>query len=390
MASGGDRRAQRLRLLPPYLFKEIDRAREAARAHGVDIIDLGVGDPDLPTAPHIVARLQQAAENPARHRYPSYEGMLAFRQAVAGWYRTRFGVELDPEREVVALIGSKEGIAHAALAFLDPGDAALVPSPGYPVYNIGTLFAGAEPVFMPLLAANGFLPDLDAIPREGLRRARLMWLNYPNNPTGAVADLDFYRRVADFAREHDLLVCSDLAYSEMAYGGLRPPSFLQVPGAKEICIEFHSLSKTYCMTGWRIGFAVGNAEAVAALGGVKSNVDSGAFEAVQEAATLALTADQGTVERMRQTYGERAEVLYRGLTSLGLKLARPQATFYAWVEVPRGFDSASFARHLLEKAGIVCTPGNGFGAPGEGYVRFTFTVPVPRIEEAVARIKQVL
>lgn len=383
-------RAQRLEQLPPYLFKEIDRAREEARSRGLDIIDLGVGDPDLPTAPHVVARLKRAAENPARHRYPSYEGMLAFRQAVAGWYRRRFGVELDPEREVVALIGSKEGIAHAALAFVNPGDVALVPSPGYPVYNIGTLFAGGHSCFMPLLAANGFLPDLEAVPRDMLSRARLLWLNYPNNPTGAVAGLDYFRRAADFAREHDLLVCSDLAYSEMAYEGLRPPSFLEVPGAKEVCLEFHSLSKTYCMTGWRVGFAVGNAEAVAALGAVKSNVDSGVFEAVQEAAIEALTGDEAPVEQMRQVYGERARVLYEGLSGLGLRLARPQATFYAWIEVPEGFTSAGFSQHLLERAGIVTTPGNGFGAPGEGYIRMAFTVDVPRLQEAVERIGRIL
>ncbi len=259
-------RAERLNRLPPYLFKEIDRAREEARARGIDIIDLGVGDPDLPTAPNIVERLKAAAENPARHRYPSYEGMLAFREAAAEWYKRRFNVELDPKHEVVALIGSKEGIAHAPLAFVNQGDVVLVPSPGYPVYNIGTLFAGGESHFMPLLARNGFLPDLSAIPTEAARRARVIWINYPNNPTSAVAGLDFYEQVAAFAREHDLLVCSDLAYSEMAYGGLRPPSFLELPGAKDICVEFHSLSKTYCMTGWRVGFAVGNPDAIAALG----------------------------------------------------------------------------------------------------------------------------
>ncbi|MFH0809726.1 MAG: LL-diaminopimelate aminotransferase, partial [Pseudomonadota bacterium] len=345
----------------------------------------------LPTAPNIIARLQRAAENPAHHRYPSYEGMAAFRQAAADWYRRRFGVELDPAREVVALIGSKEGVAHAPLAFVNQGDVVLVPSPGYPVYNIGTLFAGGESHFMPLLAGNGFLPDLDAIPADVARRARLIWINYPNNPTGAVAGLDFYQRVADFAREHDLLVCSDLAYSEMSYGGLRPNSFLELPGAKDICLEFHSLSKTYCMTGWRVGFAVGSAEAVAALGAVKSNIDSGVFQAVQEAAIEALSGDQtSSVERMRRTYGERAEVFYAGLTRLGLKLAKPRATFYAWVEVPPGYDSAGLARHLLEKAGIVTTPGNGFGAPGEGYIRMAFTVGVERLKEAVERIGKVL
>jgi LL-diaminopimelate aminotransferase len=388
--AAGIKRAERLRRLPPYLFKEIDRARDAARARGVDIIDLGVGDPDLPTAPNIVAALKLAAENPANHRYPSYEGMLAFRKAAAAWYTSRFGVELDPEREVVALIGSKEGIAHVPLAFVEPGDVVLVPSPGYPVYSVGTLFAGGQSHFMPLLARNGFLPDLEAIPAVAARRARLIWVNYPNNPTSAVADLDFYGRVADLAREHDLLVCSDLAYSEMAYGGLRPPSFLELPGAKDICVEFHSLSKTYCMTGWRVGFAVGSAEAVAALGAVKSNIDSGVFQAVQEAAIEALTGDQAPVEDMRQTYGRRAELLYSGLTRLGLKLARPRATFYAWVEVPKGHDSTSFARHLLEKAGIVTTPGNGFGEPGEGFVRLAFTVGAARLEEAVERIGKVL
>jgi len=382
-------RAERLRQLPPYLFKEIDRAREEARAKGVDIIDLGVGDPDLPTPAHIVEALKKASENPAHHRYPSYEGMLSFREAAASWCKGRFGLDLDPKTEVVALIGSKEGIAHMPLAFVEPGDVVLVPSPGYPVYNIGTLFSGGLSHFMPLTRENGFLPDLDAIPEDVARKAKLMWINYPNNPTAAVAGLEFYKKVADFARAYGILVCSDAAYTEMAFGSELPPSFLQVPGARDLAIEFHSLSKTYRMTGWRIGFAVGNAEAVSALGGIKSNVDSGVFEAVQAAAIAALTGDQGCVAEMRREYGGRAKVLHDGLTGLGLKLAKPEATFYAWIECPKGYTSAQFSKHLLEKAGIVSTPGNGFGAPGEGYVRMALTVPVPRLEEAVERIRKV-
>jgi LL-diaminopimelate aminotransferase len=380
-------KAERLKQLAPYLFKEIDRQKEEVRAKGIDIIDLGVGDPDLPTPPHIIEASNRAASDPANHRYPSYSGMHDFNAAVAGWYQRRFGVDLNPGEEVVTLIGSKEGIAHIPLAFIDPGDVALVASPGYPVYHIGTQFAGGEPYFMDLLKENRFLPDLKAISPEIAQRAKMMFINYPNNPTAAVATKDFFESVVAFAAEYNVIVCHDAAYSEMAFDGYRPTSFLEVQGAKSIGIEFHSLSKTYNMTGWRIGFAVGCADVISALGQVKSNIDSGAFQAVQIAGITALEGDQACVEEMRQTYAERRDILVAGLRSAGFSVEKPPATFYLWVEVPQGYTSAGFASLLLTEAGIVTTPGSGFGAAGEGYVRMALTVDRERIREAVKRIE---
>jgi LL-diaminopimelate aminotransferase len=385
-----DRLARNLSKLPPYLFARIDVLKADARARGVDIIDVSIGDPDQPTFAPVVRAGKQAVGAAENHQYPSYAGKLSFREAVAQWYAGRFGVTLDPAREVLTLIGSKEGIGHIPFAFLDPGDVVLVPNPGYPVYNAATILAGGEPYMMPLLKKNDFLPDLEAIPEEVLQRAKLLFLNYPNNPTAAVADRDFYRRVVEFARRTGVIVCHDAAYSEMYYDGEKPPSFLEVEGAKEVGIEFHSLSKTYNMTGWRLGFAVGNASVIAGLGHIKANVDSGAFGAVQDAGTAALLGDQKPVERMRRLYQRRRNALYRGLRKLGLKLKKPKASFYLWCEVPAGHTSESFSTHLLEKAGVLCTPGNGFGAHGEGYVRFALTVDVPRLEEAVERIGKAL
>jgi LL-diaminopimelate aminotransferase len=382
----GFERAERLQKLPPYLFKEIDRLREEVRAKGVDIIDLGVGDPDRPTPKHVIQRLQEAASDPATHRYPAYSGMDRFRHAAAAWYERRFGVELDPAREVITLIGSKEGLAHFPLAYVNPGDVVLVPSPAYPVYHSATIMAGGEPVEMPLTKDNQFLPDLEAIAPDVLRRAKIMIINYPNNPTAAVADLDFFTRVVEFARQHDLIVVSDAAYTEIAFDGYRPPSFLQAPGAKEVGIEFHSLSKTYNMTGWRLGWACGNPELVAGLGQVKSQIDSGAFDAIQEAGIAALEGDQSFVSEMCATYQRRRDVLVEGLRKLGLEVDTPRATFYVWCPVPAGLTSAQFTMRLLEECGIVTTPGNGFGAPGEGYVRFALTVGVERLQEAVDRL----
>ncbi|MCK4485848.1 MAG: LL-diaminopimelate aminotransferase, partial [Desulfobacterales bacterium] len=381
-------KADRLKRLPPYLFKEIDRQKEQVRAKGIDIIDLGVGDPDLPTPPHIIEALKRAGSDPANHRYPSYSGMGEFNAAVAKWYKQRFDVDPDASTEVVTLIGSKEGIAHIPLAFINPGDIALVASPGYPVYHIGTQFAGGTPYFMDLLKENRFLPDLEAISPELAQKAKLMFINYPNNPTAAVATKDFFESVVAFAREHDVIVCHDAAYSEMAFDGYRPMSFLEVEGAKSVGIEFHSLSKTYNMTGWRIGFAVGCADVISALGQVKSNIDSGAFQAVQIAGITALEGDQACVEDMRQTYAERRDILVAGLRSVGLSVDKPCATFYLWVEVPEGYTSAGFASLLLTEAGIVTTPGNGFGAAGEGYVRMALTVDRERIREAVERMSR--
>ena len=381
-------KAERLRRLPPYLFQEIDRLKAELVAKGVDVINLGVGDPDLPTPDHIIRRLQTAAEDPETHQYPSYSGMNDFRVSVAGWYRRRFGVELDPLREVLTLIGSKEGLAHLPLACINQGDLALVPSPAYPVYHVATLFAGGESFFMPLQRENRFLPDLKAIPPDVARRARLMFLNYPNNPTGATAERDFYERVVEFAREYEILVCHDAAYTEMAFDGYRPMSFLEIPGAREVGIEFHSLSKTYNMTGWRLGFAVGNAQIVEGLGQVKSNIDSGAFNAIQHAGIAALEGSQECVGRMRQIYQERRDVLIAGLKKVGLDPDPPKATFYVWCPTPKGYNSKDFTSLLLREAGIVTTPGSGFGEPGEGYVRMALTVTKERIEEAVGRIRK--
>jgi LL-diaminopimelate aminotransferase len=380
--------ADRLRKLPPYLFAEIDRKKREVRARGVDVIDLGIGDPDLPTPPHIVRALQAAAEKSEHHRYPSYEGMLAFREAVADWYRRRFGVTLDPETEVLTLIGSKEGTAHMPLAFVNPGEIVLVPDPGYPVYSAGTWFAGGECFFMPLRRQNGFLPDLGAIPADVARRATLMYLNYPNNPTAAVARPAFFRDVVEFARRNDVIVCHDAMYSELRFDDYLPPSFLATPGAKEVGVEFHSLSKTYSMTGWRLGFCVGNPDAVGGLGKIKTNVDSGAFQAIQEAGIAALTGPQDVPERYRKTYQERRDIVVQGLRTLGWEVDVPRATFFVWAPVPAGGDSRAFATRLLEEAGVVVTPGVGFGPSGEGFYRVALTLGADRIAEAMERLQK--
>ena len=391
----GFKKAERVRMLPPYLFKEIDRLKAELVAAGVDVINLGVGDPDLPTPKHIIKALQIAAEDPSTHQYPSYSGTNAFRRSVAGWYSWRFGVDLDPESEVLTLIGSKEGIAHLPFAFINPGDLALIPTPAYPVYHITNLFAGGESYFMPLVKKNNFLPDLDAIPADVARRAKLLFINYPNNPTGATAERDFYEKVLDFAREYDIIVCHDAAYTEMAYDGYRPMSFMELPGAREVGIEFHSLSKTYNMTGWRLGFAVGNADVLDGLGQIKSNIDSGAFNAVQMAGIAALESDQACVDEMQSVYRERRDVMIAGLRSIGLDPEVPKATFYVWCPTPKGYSSQDFTALLLKETGIVTTPGSGFGNsdertenPGEGYVRFALTVPKERIAEAVERMRK--
>ena len=382
-------KSDRLNSLPPYLFNEIDRQKEEVRKRGVDIIDLGVGDPDMPTPPHIIEALNKAAIDPANHRYPSYSGMGDFNEAVARWYKRRFNVDLDYEKEVVTLIGSKEGIAHIPLAFINPGDLALVTSPGYPVYHIGVQFDGGQAYFMDLLKENNFLPDLNAVPEEIADKARMMFINYPNNPTSAVAKKSFFQEVVTFAESHNIIVCHDAAYTEMAFDGYSPISFLEVEGAKAVGIEFHSLSKTYNMTGWRVGFAVGREEIIQALGQIKSNIDSGAFQAVQVAGIAALEENQDCVDNMNKVYTERRDILVDGLVELGLSVEKPRATFYVWIEVPKGYNSAEFTSHLLSKGGIVATPGNGFGEAGEGYVRMALTVDKERMKEAVERIKSI-
>jgi LL-diaminopimelate aminotransferase len=379
----------RIKTLPPYLFAAIDEMKQKAIARGVDIINLGIGDPDLPTPKPIVEALARAAADPKNHQYPSYEGLFSFRKAVADWYRRRFNVALDPASEVLTLIGSKEGIGHIPLAFVDRCDVVLVPSPGYPVYPVATNFAGGKAHLMPLTKKTGFLPDLKAIPAGVAKKAKLMFLNSPNNPTSAVMSRDYFREAVAFAQKHKIIICHDAAYSEVYYDGRRPASFLEVEGAKDVGIEFHSLSKTYNMTGWRIGFAVGNKQVLNGLLKIKSNLDSGCFQAIQEAGIAALNLDDSVTDVLRKDYQERRDVLVPGLKQLGLEVDAPPAAFYVWVKVPKGYKSASFTAHLLEKAGIVTTPGNGFGEAGEGYVRMTLCTPKERLLEAVARMEKV-
>jgi len=383
--------ADRLGQLPPYLFAELDRLKQEVVARGVDVISLGIGDPDLPTPPHIIESLCRAAHDPANHQYPSYEGMVRYRQAVADWYAARgSGIDLDPNTEIIALIGSKEGIGHLPWAFVNPGDAVLCPSPGYPVYEAGTLFAHGEVVEILMREEDHFLIDYSKIPQGILERARVMFINYPNNPTATCAPRSFYEETIEVANAFDIIVCHDAAYSEIYYDGHRPLSFLDLPGAKEVGVEFHSLSKTYNMTGWRLGWAAGNAEVVAGLGKIKTNIDSGAFQAVQEAGITALTGDQSCVAELRATYQRRRDVALAALKGIGLSPVTPEAAFYVWIHCPEGTTAADFAARVLQEAGVVITPGTGFGAGGEGYVRMTLTVDEARLEEAIERIGKVM
>jgi LL-diaminopimelate aminotransferase len=378
--------AQRLQLLPPYLFAEIDKVKRRVIAEGKDVINLGVGDPDTPTPPHIVEALKRAATDPANHQYALDQGKPALRQAFCNYYQDRFGVALDPGSEALPLLGSKEGIGHVHLAFVDPGDTVLVPEPGYPVYHSGTLFTGGETFWMPLTSANHFLPDLGAIPSDIAGRARLMFLCYPNNPAAVTAPLSFFEDVVAFARTHDVLVCHDAAYCDVYYDDAPPHSFLEVDGAKDVGIEFYSLSKTYNMTGWRVACAVGNTAMLDGLAKVKSNLDSGIFGAVQDAAVAALTGPQDCRAELLRLYQQRRDLLVGGLRDCGCPVAPPQAAFYVWAPVPEGMNSADTTMRLLEEAAIVATPGNGFGPSGEGFIRMTLTAPTDRIAEAVERI----
>ena len=380
-------KADRIKDLPPYLFAKIDQMKAEMEKKGADIIDLGIGDPDLPTPPHIITALKDAAQDPQNHRYPTYSGMIEFREAVAEWYQKRFHVFLDPHNEVISLIGSKEGIAHIPLAFINPNDTVLIPDPSYPVYSTATLFAGGNSYFMPLLKENHFLPDFSIIPEEILTKAKLMYLNYPNNPTAAVADRSFFEKVVKVAHQYQIILCHDAAYTEMCFDEYQPPSILEIPGAKDVAIEFHSLSKTYNMTGWRIAFAVGNAEIIAALGQVKTNIDSGVAQAIQRAGIVALLGDQTPLTKMRNIYQERRDTLATGLKEAGFEVTIPKATFYLWVPIPSGFTSTELTAHLLTKGAVVTTPGVGFGTSGEGYIRMALTVDKERIAEVVRRIK---
>jgi LL-diaminopimelate aminotransferase len=380
-------RAERLAKLPPYLFLEIDKKRKAALESGVDLVDLGIGDPDRPTPAVLLRALANASRNPAYHQYPLGAGLPEFRQAAARWFEIRFGVRLDPASEVLALIGSKEGIGHLPLAFVDPGDRVLCPDPAYPVYNAGTLFAGGVPVKLPLLSSNGYLPDLGAIKDAHLKRARLLWLNYPHNPTAATAPLSFFKEAVRFCRRHGLILAHDMAYSEIFYDGVAPHSVFEVPGAMDVAIEFHSLSKTFNMTGWRIGFAVGRSELIAGLATIKGNIDSGVVSSIQAMAIAALEAPPELSESVRRVYQKRRDLFVSGLRRLGFDVEYPKASFYVWARVPHGKTSSIYSSELLEKAGIVTTPGNGFGPAGEGYIRMTLTTPEERLKLALERLR---
>ena len=378
--------SDRLKKLPPYLFAELDEMKREAAKKGADVIDLGIGDPDIATPEHIVTSLQKSSVRAETHRYPSYKGLLELRRSLADWYKKRFGVILDPETEVLPLIGSKEGIGHIPLAFINDGDIALIPDPGYPVYRSGVTLAGGECYQMPLLLKNSFLPDLSSIPQSVAKKAKMMFLNYPNNPTSAIADKVFFSEVLNFAKKYDIIVCHDAAYSEICYDGYSAPSFLEVDETKEIGIEFHSLSKTYNMTGWRIGFAAGNDKILSALGKVKTNLDSGIFQAIQLAGIEALNGTREETEKTLRIYQERRDTFINGLNKIGWDVPKPKATFYIWAPVLPGYSSMSLVLSLLEKAGVVTTPGTGFGENGEGFIRMSLTLNKEKLEEAVERI----
>ena len=379
--------AQNLAKLPPYLFAEIDKKIDAAKAQGIELINLGVGDPDLPTPARIVAAMQNAVGDASTHNYPPYQGTQAFKQAVTLWMQTRFGVNIDPGPEVLSLIGSKEGLAHMILAYVDPGDVVLCPSPGYPVYNNYTLLCGGEPYTVPLKADTGFLPDLSSIPEDIARRAKLLFLNYPNNPTGAIADHTFIEEAVAFCRKYDILLCHDNAYSEMTFDGYRAPSFLEVAGAKDVCVEFFSLSKMYNMTGWRVGFAVGNAAGIKALSTVKNNTDSGVFKAVQIAAAEGLNHSDELTRDLNAIYGARRDMFVKGLNELGWQFTPNKATFYLWLPVPPGMTSLDFVNVMREKAHIVVPPGTGYGSQGEGFFRVALTVGEAKLQQALSQMK---
>ena len=378
--------ARRIAEVPPYLFVQISRKIAEKRAQGIEVVSFGIGDPDIPTPEGILGALQRAAADPPNHRYPESEGLPQFRQAVSDWYEQRFGVSVDPDKEVLSLIGAKEGIGHAALCFIDPGDIALVPDPGYPVYSVGTLFAGGESYWMPLSEEDGWLPDLDSVPPDVADRARVMWLNYPNNPTGATAELDFFERVVDFARRHEIAVMHDACYTEVAYDGYRPPSFLQTAGAMDAGVEFHSLSKTYNMTGWRLGMAVGNAEMIDSLMIVKSNLDSGVPQAIQLMGIEALNTPKALIDERNAVYRGRRDRIVRVLREMGLTVEPPRASLYVWARVPDGYTSAQFAERLLEECDVLVSAGTGYGERGEGYVRLSVTIADDKLDLGLQRL----
>ena len=380
--------SRRIESLPPYLFAEISRKIAEKRAKGEDIVDFSIGDPDIPTPPHIIDRLCKAAKDPANHRYPESEGLPELRRAIAAWYKKRFDIDLDADKEVLPLIGSKEGIFHIAFCFIDYRDVALVPDPSYPVYAMSTTLAGGSPYYLPLTEENNFLPDLDAVPAYILKNAKLLWLNYPNNPTGAVADLDFFNRAVAFAKRNDLAICHDGPYSEVAFDGYKPNSFMQAEGAKEIGVEFHSLSKSYNMTGWRIGMAVGNAAMIDALKRLKSNIDSGVPQAIQYAAIEALSGSQDCIQEHNATYQRRRDLVIEVLNNIGFTARTPKAGLYIWAKVPKGYSSVEFTTDLLERVGVVVTPGTGYGKNGEGYIRLSLTIPNASLVKGLSRLSK--
>ena len=378
--------ADRVGQVPPYLFVQISRKIAEKQAQGIEVISFGIGDPDIATPDSVVTALRESALDPLNHRYAESNGLPMFRRAVAEWYERRFGVSLDPNKEVLSLIGAKEGIGHVALCFIEPGDIALIPDPSYPVYSVGTLFAGGESYTMPLSEENGWLPDLDAIPEDVARKATVMWLNYPNNPTGATAELDYFQRVVDFVKKHEIAVMHDACYTEVTYDGYRPSSFLQAEGAKDVGLEFHSLSKTYNMTGWRLGMAVGNAEMIDKLMIVKSNLDSGVPQAVQLMGIEAMGLPQAVIDERNTVYQRRRDRITAALREIGLEVRLPKASLYIWVRVPEGYTSAAFSERLLEERDVLVSPGTGYGRCGEGYVRLSLTVPDVEIEKALERL----
>ncbi len=380
--------AARLDRIPPYLFAEIDRKKQALIDQGVEVINFGIGDPDRPTPDHVLQAMHQAIDDPSTHNYPPYQGTEDYRISAAEWMQRRFGVTVDPDTEVVSSIGSKEAIHNIYLAFVEAGDVVLVPDPAYPVYRTSSIFMGADCHPMPLLPENGFLPKLSEIPDEVARKAKLLWINYPNNPTGALAPMEFLEEVIAFGKQHDILICHDNAYSEMAYDGYKPPSILQVPGAKEIAVEFFSCSKSYNMTGWRVGFVTGNPIGIKGLGQVKTNIDSGVFKAIQRAATAGFSTSEADLQALMSVYQERRDLIGAGLQKLGWPIEPPKATLYMWAPVPQGYTSADFCTLLLEKCGIVVTPGNGYGESGEGFFRIALTVPQEKVILALDRLEK--
>ncbi|MDO5044329.1 MAG: LL-diaminopimelate aminotransferase [Coriobacteriia bacterium] len=382
--------AESLKQTKPYLFAEIDKKKNALKAQGVDVISLAIGDPDMPTPEHIVDAMAKAIKDPKNHQYPDYEGSFAYREAAATYMKRRFNVDVNPDTEVLALIGSKEGIAHIHTAFLNPGDYVLAPSIGYPVYSGGAIMQNGQVYYMPMNAENDFLADFDNVPEDVLAKAKIMFIGYPNNPTGAIAPVEYFDKAIAFCKEHDLLLVHDNAYCDLSFDGYVAPALLERPGAKDVAIEFFSLSKPYNMTGWRIAFATGNEMAIKALGTIKNNTDSGQFTAIQDAAIAALTGPQDCVAKMNEIYTQRRDLIIDALASIGLDVKAPKATIYIWAKVPEGYTSASFAEAMLEKAHVIVTPGSGYGPDGEGYIRISLTTPDDRILEAVRRMKEAM